>query len=390
MRASKNITAFTTFVLGSLFLFGCSNNSNDTHTVSQAQAIREYEVLTLKPTDIVLNNYFHASIRGKQDIDIFPKVSGTLIQVNIDEGEKVREGQNLFIIDPTPYRIALSTAEANVESAKAQCATAQLQYESKKELYNKKIISKYDLSMSENSLLAAKASLSQAEAQLLNAKNELASTTVKSPTNGVVGMLPYRKGSLVNPGMGKPLTTVSDNSYMYVHFSMNENQMLNLMREYGSAEEAIKSLPLVTLQLGDGTTYSEKGKIESISGIIDQETGTISLIALFPNKSGFLRSGGSGTIIVPTERKNMLVIPRSATIKVQDRIYVYKLMDGAARAIPVEVSDVPGENKYIVEKGIQENETIIIEGVGLLREGTPIKVKSQKNTEQDETENLDE
>lgn len=379
MRVFPNIAFFVTFSIASTSLTGCGDSSRSAQTIQSTQAaIKEYEVMTLKPIDKTINTSFPASIRGKQDIDIYPKVGGTLIQVNIDEGQKVSQGQNLFVIDPMPYQIALSTASANVESAKAQLATAQLQYESKKELFNKQIISKYDLSMSENSLLAAKASLAQAESQQLNAKNDLASTIVKSPTNGVIGMLPYRKGALVNPNMSKPLTTVSDNSYMCVHFAMNENQMLNLMRKYGSPEEAIKSMPTVTLQLGDGTTYNEKGKIESISGIIDQETGTISLSALFPNKGGLLRSGGSGNIIVPTERKNVLVIPASATFKVQDKIFIYKLMDGAARSIQIQVTPIEGENEYIIEKGLKENEIIITEGVGMLREGTPVKVKASK------------
>lgn len=380
MRAIHNIASFVTFLTATATLTDCSNGPQNAQSSQSSQAaIKEYEVMTLKPIDKTINTSFPASIRGKQDIDIYPKVGGTLIQVNIDEGQKVSQGQNLFVIDPMPYQIALSTASANVESAKAKLATAQLQYESKKELYNKQIISKYDLSMSENALLAAKASLAQAESQQLNAKNDLASTVVKSPTNGVIGMLPFRKGSLVNPNMSKPLTTVSDNSYMFVHFTMNENQMLNLMRKYGSPEEAIKSMPTVTLQLGDGTTYNEKGKIESISGIIDQETGTISLNALFQNKGGLLRSGGSGNIIVPTERKNVLVIPTSATFKVQDKVFIYKLMDGAARAMQIQVTPVEGGTEYIIEKGLKENEIIITEGVGLLREGTPVKVKTTKN-----------
>ena len=203
------------------------------------------------------------------------------------EGESVKKGQVLFIIDQVPYQAALNTAIANVEAAKASVATAQLTYESKQELYKNKVVSEFDLKTAYNTLLSAKAQLAQAEAQEVNARNNLSYTEVKSPSNGVIGTLPYRVGALVSASLPKPLTTVSDNSEMYVYFSMTENQLLALTRQYGSKDKALENMPEIELQLNDKSLYPQTGKIETISGVIDQNTGTVSLRAAFPNEEQY-------------------------------------------------------------------------------------------------------
>jgi membrane fusion protein (multidrug efflux system) len=293
----------------------------------------------------------------------------------------VKRGQVLFIIDQVPYTAALRTAEANVAAAKASVATAQLTYDSKKELYDQKVVSQFDLTTAQNTLLAAKAQLAQAEAQRVNAANNLSYTTVKSPADGVVGTLPYRVGALVSAAMAKPLTTVSDNSNMYVYFSMTENQMLELVRKYGSKEKAIAEMPSLQLQLNDGSVYSEEGRIETISGVIDSSTGTVSLRAVFPNKGGLLTSGGSGSVIIPVKRENCIVIPQNITFETQDRVFVYKYVDGKTKSTQVEVTRVNGGQEYIVESGLQQGDVIVAEGVGLLRDDTPIKVKGAQQQE---------
>ena len=183
-----------------------------------------YATMTVSTSEKTLSNNYSASIRGKQDIDIYPQVSGFITKLCVAEGESVKKGQVLFIIDQVPYQAALNTAIANVEAAKASVATAQLTYESKQELYKNKVVSEFDLKTAYNTLLSAKAQLAQAEAQEVNARNNLSYTEVKSPSNGVIGTLPYRVGALVSASLPKPLTTVSDNSEMYVYFSMTENQ----------------------------------------------------------------------------------------------------------------------------------------------------------------------
>lgn len=342
----------------------------------QMQMTATYEVMTVGPADRTLSSAYSATIRGRQDIDIYPQVGGTLTQVAVTEGQHVRKGQTLFVIDQVPYRAALQTATANVKAAEAQLATARLTYESKQELYKENVVSEFDLNTAKNTLLAAEAQLAQAKAQEVNARNSLSYTVVKSPSDGVVGTLPYRVGTLVSAGMPQPLTTVSDNSDMYVYFSMNENQLLDLIREYGSKDAALKQMPEISLLLSDQSTYPQAGKIESISGVIDRSTGTVSLRAVFPNKEGLLHSGGTGNVVVPVERQGALVIPQSATFEIQDKRFVYKVVDGVAKAAPIQVTRVNGGQEFIVNDGLSAGDVIVAEGVGLLREGTPITPKT--------------
>lgn len=323
----------------------------------------------------MISTVYSATVRGRQDIDIYPQVSGFITKLCVEEGQAVHRGQLLFVIDQVPYQAALQTAEANVEAAKATLATARLTHESKKELHARNVVSAYDLKTAENALLTAQAQLAQMEAQALSARNNLSYTEVKSPADGVVGTLPYRVGTLVSASLPKPLTTVSDNSDMYVYFSLTENQLLDLVRRYGSKEKALREMPDVELQLNDKSLYPSKGKIETISGIIDRSTGTVSLRAVFPNREGLLYSGGSANVIVPVEKKGCIVIPQAATYEIQDKMFVYKVADGKAQSAPVRVTRVNGGQEYVVDEGLAPGDVIVAEGVGLLREGTPVKPK---------------
>lgn len=355
---------------------GCALMVASCKEAPSIQQETEYAVMTVTPAERVLTATYSATIRGRQDIDVYPQVSGTLTRLCVTEGQEVRRGQVLFVIDQVPYRAALETATANVEAAAAALATAELTYESRQELNRKKVVSDFDLKTTRNAWLSAKAALAQARAQEVNARNNFSYTEVKSPSDGVVGMLPYRVGTLVGPsGMPEPLTTVSDNSEMYVYFSLTENQLLSLTRRYGSKGAALENLPEVELQLNDRSMYSYKGRIESISGVVDRTTGTVGLRAVFPNPDGLLFSGTSGSIQLQSGRQGVLVIPQSATFEVQDRTFVYKVVDGKASASPVRVSRVNGGQEYIVEEGLHEGDMIVTEGVGLLREGTPVKSK---------------
>ena len=337
----------------------------------------EYAVMTIATTDREIPINYSATIRGRQDIAIYPQVSGTIFELCVNEGQTVSKGQPLFIIDQVPYKAALLTAEANVAAAKAGVATAQLTYDSKKELYAKNVVSQYDLLTAENTLLTAKAQLAQAEAQRVNAANNLSYTVVKAPANGVVGTLPYRVGALVSASIPQPLTTVSDNSDVYVYFSMTENQLLNLTRQYGSIANTLKNMPDVRLVLNDGSVYDRTGRIESISGVIDTSTGSVQLRAVFPNADGLLHSGGAGSVIVPNIHKDCVVVPQVATFELQNKVYVYKVEDGKATSSMIDVEKINNGREYIVKSGLTPGDVIVAEGVGLLREGTPIVVKGQ-------------
>ena len=281
-------------------VIGCTLWMSSCKQAPEAQTSANYAIMKVTTADKELSTSYSATIRGRQDIDIYPQVSGTIERLCVSEGEKVRKGQLLFIIDQVPYKAALTTALANVEAAKAGLATAELAYTSTKELYVQKVVSQYNLKTAENNYLTAKAQLSQAQAQEVSARNNLSYTEVKSPSDGVVGALPFRVGALVSPGIQQPLTTVSDNSDMYVYFSMTENQLLSLTRQYGSMDEALKNMPEVELRLNDNSIYDEHGIIESISGVIDRQTGTVVARAVFPNESRLLHSGASGNVVIPS------------------------------------------------------------------------------------------
>lgn len=376
----KNLMFFVhLFTIAGSVLFSFNSCNNSGFPQVQAAQIPSapsgstlYDLDTVKTSDKEFQVVYTATIRGIQDVAIMPQVSGTIEKICVTEGQKVKKGQLLFVIEQVSFQSAVRTAEANVKSAKAQLATAKLNYESNKELFEKNVVSKFTLQTAENSYLSAEAGLAQAEAQAVNAKNSLSYTEIKSPSNGIVGNLPYKVGALVSPQMQEPLTTVSDNSSMNVYFSMTENQLLALAREFGTLDDAIRKMPKIKLQLKDGSVYESEGRIESISGIIDRTTGTVSARAVFPNKAGLLHSGASGTILMPASYDNVIVIPQSAAVRMQDKYLVYKVVDGVAVSTLVQVTNLSDGRDFIVTDGLKVNDVIVAKGAGLLREGTQI------------------
>lgn len=346
------------------------------------QTAQEYPVMTARLSDETVSDTYSASIRGRQDVSVMPQVSGTLTELRVGEGDRVRKGQVLFVIDQVPYRAALETAKANVEAAKAQLAQAELAYESRKALREKNVVSDYDLQTANNTLLSSRAALAQAEANLVNAGNSLSYTEVKSPADGVVGTLPYRVGALVGPSMATPLTTVSDNSQMYVYFSMNESQVLQLLRRYGSTAAALEKMPDVSLRLADDSLYAHTGRVETISGVVDQSTGTAQLRAIFPNPEGLLLSGTSGNVVLTRELRGVIVIPQTATVELQNKTFVYGIVDGRAAARQVGVMRLADGVRYVVTSGLEVGDVFVSEGAGLLRAGTPIVAKAQDGAAQ--------
>ena len=266
----------------------------------QQETDTAYKTLTIKSGDQILKTGYTATLRGRQNVEIRPQVSGIITEICINEGDAVHKGQTLFIIDQIPYKAALQTAIANVKSAEAKLATAKLTADSKAELYKEQVVSEFDLQTARNEQIAAEAALAQAKAQEVNARNDLSYTEVKSPVDGVASMIPYRVGALVNSSITEPLVTVSDDSEVYAYFSMTENQILDFVQQYGSLKKAIEHLDKVELTMSNGKTYSPLGKVDAISGTIDEGTGAISLRAVFSNPDQFLRNGGSGTVVVPT------------------------------------------------------------------------------------------
>ena len=338
----------------------------------------EFAVRTLVATDAQLSNTYPATIRGKQDIEIRPKIAGFITRVCVNEGSVVRKGQLLFTIDDVQYREAVKEAAAAIGVAKAQLATARLTYQNKKQLQKQNVIGTYDMQTAANSVMSARASLEQARASLIAARQNLAFCRVTSPCNGVVGSLPYRVGSLVSSTSAQALTTVSNIGDMYVYFSMTEKQLLSMTRESGNANAALKSFPAVSLKLADGTVYSQTGRISAISGVIDETTGSVSLRADFKNPEHLLKSGGSGSIVIPYIAQNAILIPQDATNEVQDKKYVYVVdSNNKVKNTLITVADVDDGQNYIVTSGLKSGDRIVVEGVGSLQDGSKIKPISE-------------
>ena len=371
-RKSLFISVAGVCLLGyALALSSCRSDSNPTNSVDDATS---YQMMKVERGSRVLQQSYSASIRGKQDVAILPQVGGTITEVCVQEGQHVSRGQRLFVIDQVPFQAALRTAEANVKAAEAGLATAKLNYESNQELFKQKVVSQHTLQTAQNAFLSAEAGLSQAQAALTNARNSLSYTEVKSPVSGQVGNLPYRAGALVSPQIPEPLTTVSDNSEMWVYFSMTELQLLSLSRQYGSMDEAVRQMPDVTLQLKDGSVYGESGRIESVSAVVDRMTGTVTCKAVFPNRSGLLHSGQSGSVLIPQTYSDVLIIPQSATMRQQDKVVVWKAdVNGLAESVLIEVAPVNDGKEYMVTGGLTEGDEILASGAGLIRPGMKLK-----------------
>lgn len=340
----------------------------------QQGGIQEYAVATLTATNSELTHTYPASIRGKQDIEIRPQVSGFITKLCIEEGSVVRKGQPLFVIDPVQYQEAVNQAKASVNVANSSVATADLTYKNKKELFAQNVIGKFDLQTAENTLLSAKAQLAQAKAALVSAKKDLSFCTVTSPSNGVVGSIPYRVGSLVSASTAEPLTVVSNIDQMYVYFSMTEKQLLEMTRQSGTTQRAMKEYPAVKLKLADGTIYDNAGKIETISGVIDETTGSVSMRATFKNPQHLLKSGGSGVVLLPYESKGTVLIPQKATSEVQDQKYAFVVgKNNKVVNTQIKVAELDNGKDYIVLEGLSAGDRVVVEGIASLKDGMEIK-----------------
>lgn len=366
----NKLTLGLALFVGPYFAVSCSNGS---YTEQQ----QEYPALMVGESDVTIEDVFSATIEGRQDVEIYPQLSGKISKVCIKEGQHVKQGQILFVIDQVPYQAALRIATANVHAAKASLETARLERDSKRELLKENVISDYELRTAENSLLAAQAALEQAQAQEIDARNNLSYTEIKSPTNGVAGILPYKAGALVSPQIPQPLTTISDNSEMYAYFSISEKQLQDMMGKHGSMSAVIDNLPEVSLKLSNGNIYKLPGKIETISGVINPQTGTASVKAVFPNKEGLLLSGIAGNIIFPNTETSVIVIPQSATYEIQDKVYAVKVADGKAVVTELNVSRYNDGQSYLVRSGLTVGDTIVREGTSMIQDGQEIKINTQ-------------
>lgn len=371
------------YILASMAIIVLSLSScKDSSKPQMANGPKPFPVQSVEKENVIIYTEYAANIEGEQNIEIRPKVDGFVDKIYIDEGSQVKKGQLLFKLSAETLNQQVNAAEANIEVAKAQVITAQVEVDKITPLVEKNIISPIQLQTAQSSLNAAKAQLKATQAAYLNAKENLSYTLITSPVDGIVGSLPYKVGSLVGRSEPQPLTTVSNISNVYAYFNLNEKQLLQFNRQLNgnTIKDQINMLPEVELILADGTTYEHKGKIETINGMVNPRTGSISYRAIFPNPENLLRSGISGKVKLPSSKNEVIRLPQKATFEIQGKHFVYLLdNENKVQSKEVVVTDVVNED-FIIEKGINEGQVFVTDGLIKLREGMQIQPMAEKHT----------
>jgi membrane fusion protein (multidrug efflux system) len=344
-----------------------------------------FETMTVDTTDIEVPVKYSAKMKGQADVTIMPQVSGQLMKIYVSEGQHVNRGQTLFVIDSRnaqheleSARANLQAAQANLQAAQAQANSAKLEYESNKNLYEKQIVSNYMLESSLNTYKQAQASVSQAQASVTQAKTSvnrarvnLGFCTVTSPVSGIIGEIGVHAGDQVTPMT--QLTIVSGNQKMEAEFSIPESVLeAGLSSGYTQSDKAknLANLPDVSFVMKNGTEYPHKGRVSSVTGVVNAATGSLACKAIFPNPDGILYSGIQGTVVLPYGRKAVMVIPQTAVVKLQDKSLVYVVKsDSTATAVAVMTTDAGNGKDVIVTEGLNIGDRIITVGANNVQEG---------------------
>ena len=371
---NKRIWIPVCLLMGLLLAGGLFYSLNDDEEDEEPD--EEYRTLTIKLQDYTVTREFTAKIETENPVVIRPQISGKITKICVKEGARVKKGQPLFIIDQAPYQAAVRNAEARVTSAKAQLATARQNLEGKEELYKQHVVGDFDLKKARNAKAEAEGALAEAQADLEKARNELSYTIITSPSDGVLSMIEYRLGELVDPLMETELTNVTDPRRLFAYFSMSEKTIHNLADIYKCRVSDLTSvLPKVSLVTYWGKELQQKGHIDAISGNVDESTGSLVLRASFENSEDLFLNGSNGIIVLPYELKSAIVIPQEATYDILDKQFVYKVVDGVTKACEIKVFRYDNGKDYIVTEGLKLGDVIIAEGAGMLKDGMRIKVK---------------
>jgi len=339
-----------------------------------------YSVLTLPVKSATLYLTFPAVLEGKQDVEIRPKVDGFVEAIYIDEGSAVKKGQKLFKLSAPQYQEEVNNAQAQIITAESELNSAELQLNKTRPLVDKGIISHYELDFATNSLKGKKAAVAQAKSRLSNARTNVGYTNIVSPINGIVSAIPFKVGSLVSSSTAQPLTTISNNGDIYAYVSLNEKQLLSFSTTYPgkTINEKIRNLPPVLLTLSDGKAYPNPGKVETVNGLINTETGSASFRAIFPNTSGIIRSGGSASLRVPQHMENIILVPQKSTFELQGKHFLYTIdKNSVVKSTEIEIAQTTTGQFFVVKSGLKAGDRIVIEGSETLKDGVKIKPEEQ-------------
>ena len=342
-----------------------------------------FETMTVKKSDIEIPYKFSARMKGQNDVTITPQVSGQLMKIAVSEGQQVKKGQTLFVIDSRNAQLELEAAQANLQAALASENSAKLEYESNKNLFEKKIVSSYMLNNSENSYKQAQAAVAQARAAVNRAKVNLGFCTITASVSGVIGEIPVRTGDQVSPAT--QLTILSGNTTMDAEFSVTEaivEAMVQNSMKAADVEKYLANMPEATFVMKNGTEYPHKGRVVSLTGVVNAATGSLTCKVSFPNPDGHLYSGIQGTVVMNFAEKDVIVIPQNAVIRLQDKSQVYKVQaDSTATAIDVTTEDTGNGKDFIITSGLNVGDQIVTTGANNVTEGQKVlfpEVKSEK------------
>jgi membrane fusion protein (multidrug efflux system) len=372
-----NIVLIVAIALMALFLYSCSSSP----AAVTAPPPPSLPVAVVHAESVTTYQEYPASVEGAVNVEIRPQVSGSLDKVFVDEGALVTAGQPLFKINDQPYRAQLNNALATQHAAEGALATAQLEIDKLTPLVQNKVISDYQLRSAKAAYDIAKANIEQAKANVSTAQINLGYTLIKAPVNGYIGRLLKKQGSLVAPQDVDALTQLSDVHDVHVYFALGEKDFVNFKEQYPGAtlKDKLKQLPSVSLLLADNSEYAIKGKIDMIDGQFDKTTGAITVRASFPNTQGLLRSGNTGKIRLSLNHNNALTVPESATVEMQDKVFVFALADSnKVKKVAITIDGKDGEN-YIVKDGLKAGDQIVLSGIDHLQEGA--KIIPQKATD---------
>ena len=342
-----------------------------------------YETMTVEKSSIELPYKFSARMKGQNDVTVTPQVSGQLVKICVAEGQQVKQGQTLFVIDSRNAQLELEAAEANLQAALAQENSAKLEYESNKNLYEKKIVSSYMLNNSENSYKQAQAAVAQARASVNRAKVNLGFCTITASVSGIIGEIPVRAGDQVSPAT--QLTMLSGNTTMYAEISVTEDIIESMVKEGMKAadvEKYISKLPDATFVMKSGTEYPHKGRVASLTGVVNAATGSLTAKVSFPNPDGHLYSGIQGTVVMNFAEDDVIVIPQNAVIRLQDKSQVYKVnADSTATAVDVTTEDTGNGKDFIITSGLNPGDQIVTNGANNVTEGQKVLFPEEPKSE---------
>ncbi|WP_375419083.1 efflux RND transporter periplasmic adaptor subunit [uncultured Hymenobacter sp.] len=338
--------------------------------------IKDYPVLTLVPRAAVLHSDYPTILQGRADVEILPKVSSFIDQILVDEGDRVRRGQLLFRLNSDEADQAVRSAQSAILIAQADVNAAGKDVQKTVPLVESKILSRYQLDAYRYTLQARQGTLAQTRADLLSAQKTQSYARITSPSNGVIGTLPYKLGSLVSSTITPPLTTVASIGSVRAYFSINEKQALafNERADGRPLQAQLRQLPSVRLVLSDGTLYPRAGRIEAASGLVSTQTGSVSVRATFPNPDGVLRSGATGQVRVPQRLANALLVPQAATYELQGKRFVYVVGPGGkVRNTAIAVLPLTDGVNYVVTQGLKAGDQLVTQGVSALKDGQTIR-----------------